>query len=136
MAWWRVVSGLAVIGILALVGVNTAAQEVTPATSPSGIVREPLPGEIVSQSTGNVASLQLERLQFPPGTSLTLAADEAPIVVLVIEAGTLDVQSPAPLTVQRAVAATEIAFTETTLPQTDVELKTGDRLVSLSADGL
>jgi hypothetical protein len=136
MAWWRVVGGLAILGILGLAGVDTEAQEVTPTTAPPGVVREPLPGATVSQVSGNIASLQLERWQFPPGAALTLAADEAPIVVLVIEAGALDVRSPAPLTIQRGGAAAEIALTETIPPQTGVTLRTGDRLVTLTANGL
>jgi hypothetical protein len=137
MASWRVAGGLVVLVLLALVGVDTRAQEATPAAAPFGIVREPLPAETVSQGAGNVASLQLERVQFQPGATLTLGADEAQIVVLVVEEGALEVQSPSPLTIQRVGATGEEPLvTESISPRTNVALETGDRLVSLVSEGM
>jgi hypothetical protein len=129
-----VVTGLVAI---AVGSAATTAQEATPRPVPmqSGVTREPLTSEAVSQLQGVAGSLKIERVRITAGGEAIYNPDDVAVLVLVVESGMLDVESPSAATVQRGATENGRKQAESIAARTPISLDPQDSLVSLSPAG-
>lgn len=137
MRIYHVFAGLALVGALLGSSLAVMAQDATPAaeTVSTGVIRQSLTSEAVSDLEGLAGPLTIERLRIPPGATVTMTPADGNLVVIVVERGVLDGVSPAPVTIQHqpegaAATAVDIAAGDA------INLSHGDVLVSLAPEGM
>jgi hypothetical protein len=132
----RIVGLLACLVALTVVFAGTTAQEASPSTAPASVTREPLTSAAVSRLEGVAGPLAIERVRIPAGAETLIDPGEATLLVLVVESGTLDVESPSAVTIQRAATGEDTAPAETVAAHTALALAQGESLVSLAPGGI
>lgn len=109
----------------------TSAQESpSPEHLAQDVTVEPVTGELVPPLVAEGADIRLERAVFAPGATYTIAGVNTELLLVTVESGTLDVQSSAPLVINRAGESTAATLSqEWVAADTEFTLARGDSFV-------
>ncbi len=107
-----------------------AQESATETAAATGVVFEPVTGELVTPLVAEGAAVHLERATFSPDAAYTIPAGNAELLLVTVESGTFSVTSSAPLVINRAGEGTATTgVQEWVAANTGLTLERGDSFV-------